>query len=367
MKFWWQKDSKSEPEIGQFVTGDNDPTTGKQIIYICYQTDMFMVSIDSDINLNWSAKKEIIYAVDFGEISSQVGLTESTVDRIFPEKENRIAYKKILGDVIGNLLDEGKSPTAKKILDEVNVRVFEHGKERVRMAYISYAVGSVVIIGILVILTVIYREALLKCMNQVDIFRICVCTLLGGVGAFISTFSRFQNYNGRIIAGLPIHRLDGFLRVFYGLIAGIFISLAIKGKVIAGFADINGGQPWILYFFAMIAGASEALIPNLIKQSETQTNLTGNNQENTPPPPPPASPAIPNPEGSNSSIPSPRASDLEVENPVEPTAKADRETTNSNPIESPDPSIIPVDFPVIDPSISGSLEVKKDDEKIRGK
>src|SRR4051794_29427349 len=70
------------------------------------------------------------------------------------------------------------------------------------------------------------------------------------------------------MAGLPIHRLDGFLRVFYGLIAGILVSLAIKGNVLAGFADSQ--QPWILYFFAMVAGASEILIPNLINQAERQ-------------------------------------------------------------------------------------------------
>ena len=229
-----KKAPETENEIGDILTGEKDPTTGVKIIYISYQTGKFIVSIDNDINLNWSTTEEITYATDFGEITNQVSLSESLVDRIFREKKDRIAYKKMLGDVLGTLLDEAQSSSAQKMLEEVNARINEHSREKVRMAYISYAVGSVAVVGLLVIISVIFRIKLHELFQPPEVFKICICTLLGGVGAFISAFTRFQNYNGRIIAGLHIHRLDGFLRVFYGLIAGLLISLAIKGKVIAG-------------------------------------------------------------------------------------------------------------------------------------
>jgi hypothetical protein len=278
MSFFSKRVASADPiEFGDFNPGNIDPTTGKEIIYIAYQTSKFIVTIDTDINLNWYADEGFTYAPDFGEVASQVSLTEALVDRIFVGKKNKIAYKKILGDVLARVLDEGDSKTAKAIMQEVIKRVTEHSRERVRIAYMSYAVFSVVGVGVGVILALIFKTYLHQAISQTDIFRIIICTLLGGVGAFITTFSRFQNYQGSIMAGLPIHRLDGFLRVFYGLIAGILVSLAIKGNILAGFAD--GQQPWILYFFAMVAGASEILIPNLINQAEHQIGSA------TPPPP----------------------------------------------------------------------------------
>lgn len=258
-------------KFNEFRPGDVGPFTGRKIINIIYQTSNYLVSIDTTLTLNWCADENMKFVADFGEVSSQVSLTDAMVDRIFVGRRNRMAYKKMLGEVLALLLDDKMSKNAKQALKEVKNRVIEHSKARVRMAYISYAVLSVIFIGLLVIAALVFKENLQNALHQTEIFRIMVCTLLGGIGAFITTFFRFQNYKGSIIAGLPIHRLDGFLRIFYGLIAGIFISLAIKGKVLAGFADNE--QPWILYFLAMIAGASEVLIPNLIRQGEEQISV----------------------------------------------------------------------------------------------
>jgi hypothetical protein len=308
----------SEIKIGDFSPGNRDPTTGEKIRYIIYQNSNFIVCIDSKRSLNWYAAEHMKYASDFGEVASQINLTESLVDRIFSGRKNRIAYKKILGDILARLLDEQDSTTARLILDEAKKRVMEHGKERVRMAYINYAVLSVIFIGCLVILTLIFKSDLLEALGQKEIFRIIVCTLLGGVGAFITTFFRFQNYQGSIIAGLPIHRLDGFLRIFYGLIAGIIISLAIKGQVLAGFADTIA-QPWILYFFAMVAGASEVLIPNLIKQTENQTTIK----------PPPPSKETPEDTPDKEAPDSPHAGIPEPETTATPESE-DRAATDTN-------------------------------------
>jgi hypothetical protein len=264
------KKPNSSIKLGEYNPGDIDPTTGREMIYICYQTPDFLVSIDRDYNLNWFGSEKLKYAPDFGEVSSQVNLMDALVNRIFGDKKNRLAYKKILGDVLSTLLDDEDSTTAKQILEETKNRILLHSKERIRMAYINASILTVILIGLLTILTVLFRADILEQIGDPAIFRILVCTLLGGVGAFVTTFARFKDYQGSIISGLPIHRLDGFLRVFYGLVAGIIISLAIKSKMIAGFADDNQ-QPWLLYFFAMIAGASEVLIPNLVKQAENQT------------------------------------------------------------------------------------------------
>lgn len=266
-----QRPAYDKVEYGKFKPTDIDPTTGRKIIYIAYQTDSLYVSIDDAMNLNWSASKALDYPEGFGKILSHVSLTEALVDRIFVGKRNRLAYKKILAEVLARLLDRDTS-SAEMIMKEAKQRVLAHSKERVRMAYINNAVLSVILVGVVVILITLFKTQVLGAVGgDKEILKIILCTLLGGIGAFITTFLRFQNYRGSIISGLPIHRLDGCLRVFYGLVAGLLISLAIKGKVLAAFADSD--SPWILFFFAMIAGASEVLIPNLVRQVESQTTL----------------------------------------------------------------------------------------------
>lgn len=76
----------------EYKVGDIDPTTGKRIIFLAYQTSKFYVSIDSGYNLNWSASENMTYAEDFGEVVSQVSLTEALVDRIFKGAENETTW-----------------------------------------------------------------------------------------------------------------------------------------------------------------------------------------------------------------------------------------------------------------------------------
>ncbi|WP_111672810.1 MFS transporter [Algoriphagus litoralis] len=259
-------------KFGNYNKGDIDPTTGYPIKYIPYQTSNLCISIDSELNLNWNASEELNFIPDFGEIISQVNLADSIVDRIFSRKKNRIAYKKILAEVLSRALEDSDSKSARNILKEVNSRILQHSQEEIRINYILSAFFSVITVGLLIILSIVFEKDILNFLgNDKNTFTIIIATLLGGIGAFITSFFRFQNYKGSIIAGLFIHRLDGSLRVFYGLIAGMTICLAIKGKVFAGFADTQ--STWLIYFFAVVAGASEALIPNLIKQTEKETNF----------------------------------------------------------------------------------------------
>ena len=232
-----------------------------------------MVSIDNGINLNWYTEENCHFAEDFGEIDSEIALLESLVDRIFiNDKTNRLAYKKLLGNILARALDDEKTDTSRKILKECESRIVEHSKERVRTAYISYSVASVVLVGIAIIFLMLNRLEIGSFFNkQLLIYQLFLCTLFGGLGAFITTFARFVNYQGNIMSGLPIHRLDGFLRILYGLVAGVFVTLAIKGNVIASFADKS--DIWIRYFFSMVASASEILVPNLVKQFENRSTI----------------------------------------------------------------------------------------------
>ena len=260
----------AQRSLDDICVGEIDSLTGQPIIYIVYSTSNFIVSIDKNMSLDWQTLDSYsAYAPDFGEIIGSCELSDALVDRIFGDSLNRFAYKKMLGSVIARLLDDGNSISARRQLAIVDERINEHGRERVRMAYIYYSLTTVLFVGILLGICFLFQIPLLR-YGLNDLRRvIIICSLLGGVGAFITTFVRFKNYTGSLVAGIMIHRLDGFLRIFYGLIAGLIMILAIKANILVGFANESKNSiPWLYYFLAMIAGASEILIPNLIRQTE---------------------------------------------------------------------------------------------------
>jgi hypothetical protein len=264
------EESLDEIEVGQI-----DSLTGEAILYIVFSAADFIVSIDENLSLNWQTTASYSrYAADFGEVVGSCELSDALVDRIFTDKENRLAYKKMLGSVISRILDDGNSISARKQLAIVDERINEHGKEKVRTAYIVSAITTVVVVGGLLVVLLVFQKYLARFGLEHFRHTILICSLLGGVGSFITTFARFEKYEGSLVAGLSIHRLDGFLRVFYGLIAGLLIILAIRADVLVGFANKNQDiLPWLYYFLAMAAGASEIIIPNLIQQTEGELGI----------------------------------------------------------------------------------------------
>jgi hypothetical protein len=272
----------SEPESqdsegktpGDVKIGDIDEVTMVPILYIVYSSTDFIVTIDEKLSLNWLTTDDYTtYAPDFGEVVGSCDLSDALVDRIFSDKSNKFAYKKMLGSVIGRILDDKESTGARKLLAIVDDRISEHGRERVRMTYMYSAIVTVLIVGVLLVLVVLFGRYLQEKFLDPTRYQIVLSILLGGVGAFITTFARFNNYKGSLIAGVPIHRLDGFLRIFYGLVAGLIIYLAMKANVLMGFASDTKYIPWLYYFIAMVAGASEVLIPNLIRQVEGEVGI----------------------------------------------------------------------------------------------
>jgi len=266
---------EQDKPLNKICAGDRDACTGRLIAYVVYATKDFIVTIDDQLSLNWQTETGFNkYAPDFGEVVGCCELSDALVDRIFTDVTNRMAYKKMLGAVIARILDDGNSISARKKLAIIDERINEHGREKMRMNYIYASLITVGGLGVLFVLLLILKETILVWGFNPIICIIIRCSLFGGIAAFLTTFARFQNYKGSLVAGIGIHRLDGVLRIVYGLIAGLIIVLAIKSNVIVGFANPNEtSTPYILYFLAMIAGASEILIPNLIKQTEGELGI----------------------------------------------------------------------------------------------
>ncbi|HEY4147699.1 MAG TPA: hypothetical protein VGM41_02155 [Chitinophagaceae bacterium] len=253
---------------GEITIGSIDPMTGKKVIQIVSGAEDFVIYITENNSLNCHFSGEHEFQSNISEMLGKIKLTEALVDRIFLGKRNRFAYKLMLGSALSRLIEDKESTNVKKTLAIIDARIMEHCKARVRMAYIYYAFTTVLLLGVFFGILFILKTRSTSWLDDVK-YHILVGIGLGGIGSFITTFFRFQNYSGSVVSGLAIHRLDGFLRIFYGLVAALLITFAIKGDVIVGFSNKNNdNQPWLYYFLCMVAGASEILVPNLIKQTE---------------------------------------------------------------------------------------------------
>lgn len=259
----------SPTELDKIAPGYPDPCTLNNVKEVVMQSESFIVTIDDQLSINWKANPTYTdYARDFSSVTSRVQLLSMQINSLFTNKNDRYKYIRIVAEALGLVLSEKRSGNALALLKEAEYRITAHGKERARMAYVYYSFFTALAVGVLLCLTVQYKNTNWLFGGDVNRYQIAIATFLGGIGAFVSTFVRFRNYEASTSSGLSIHRLDGFLRVLYGCIAALIFTLAIYSNTILGFLNSAAiAQPWVIYFFATMAGATEFLVPNLIKKN----------------------------------------------------------------------------------------------------
>jgi hypothetical protein len=262
-------------DYNDYKVGDPDDQSGSKIKSIIFQNDAFIVFITDELKINWWGSPDFNYPKDFGFITNKVYMLNDLIDKTFVHKKRRLEYKELVGEAIARAVDEKDSKSALVLLNETEIRLKSHCKERTRMAYILWAFKTACLLIILLFLSLLAKDNILKLLNNShNSYLILNASLLGGVGAFISSFFRFKNYEGAIDSGLAIHRLDGFLRIFYGGVAGLVVALAIKANLLFGF--INNSETYSFYiilFLSMVGGASESFVPHIIKNIEDKAKV----------------------------------------------------------------------------------------------
>lgn len=248
--------------------GDIDDTLGKTVKEVILTSNTFAVYMDTDDIIQWSSSKgHDNFGSDFGKIQSQITYWESIANNLFDKKE---AYdiKTALAESYAVMLDQGNDASAQENIDRVSPkRITIKGKEILRIQYILYSLLTTIGVIALVLLCILFKEKLVTIITYEE-YRILLTSFFGGLGAFVFTMFRSKKYEAEIILGKDIHRLDGFLRIVYGLFAGLIVSIAIRSNIALGFIKDAGSNNSIEIFMGVIAGASEILLPNIIKKVE---------------------------------------------------------------------------------------------------
>jgi len=248
--------------------GDYDPSLGRKIKEIILSSDTFIVYIDTNNTICWATENHSVFGENFGNISNQISNWESICNRLF-SKQDSYDYKSLLAEGYARMLDEGNDITAQIVIDQTIERIKQQGKQILRQDYLISSLFTTGFIVLALIVTIIFKKNIIVFIDR-SIYEILITSYLGGIGAFISTMVRARNYNAEISSSRRIHIIDGALRIIYGLIAGVLISLGIKSNIIFGFVNSIDKNIYVLSFLGAIGGASEMILPNIIKQFEDE-------------------------------------------------------------------------------------------------
>jgi hypothetical protein len=265
------KDPIQKPTGKKFedlVEGDKDPITDTTIKSLVLKGEGFIVYLDDEHGICWSTDEDYSdFADDFGLVSNHVTTLEGITTKLFKGDELK-NFNYLLAQGFARVLDDKDSTNANKMLEGVEKTIHENGRQLLKMSYITASFMTTICVGLFITLTWIFRLEVLEIIGQ-SALEVLLAVFCGGIGAFISSFIRSLNFDGDVRVPRNTYRLDGFLRIFYGLIAGFVMSLAIKSNVVLGLInDLDQKSLAVVCFFSTIAGASESLIPSIIKKVE---------------------------------------------------------------------------------------------------
>jgi len=254
--------------INEYQIGGED-RFGKKIKDILFHSDAVIVYINSDDVISWYRASCDDFHENFGEIQNKISEWESKINDLFSKKGYRL--NRLLAEAYVRILHDRNIVQSRDIINRVIKTVEKRGRELLKQYYAISSFVTTVLISLLIWLSK-YNKVNIEAIYGKEEYKIWMTMLFGGIGAFVFTIVRLRNYKADIEISKNVHILDGVLRIFYGIIFGLVIAIAIKSNLLLGFLNQIDKSVYVSVFLGICAGASEILIPSLIKQIETKTD-----------------------------------------------------------------------------------------------
>lgn len=256
-------------DLNEFGIGQVAPL-GKKIKDIVFRSDELIIYMDEEDTIQWYRVSCDNFPDNFGEIQNKVSDWESKVNKIF-DKKDAYDYKFLLAEAFTRIFHDKSISQARDIIDRVARRVDKQGKELLKQYYAITSLAAAIFVCLLIWLSK-YHKTFIETRYGIAEYEIWMTMLFGGIGAFIFTIVRLRKYKADIEISKFVHILDGALRLFYGIIFGLVMAIAIKSNLLLGFLNQIDRSIYVSIFLGVCAGASEIIIPSLIKQIETKSD-----------------------------------------------------------------------------------------------
>jgi len=254
-----------------FQEGDIEPTLGKTIKFLIFHEIAYIVYLDTDNFVEWSTNSQYgPYPDDLGLVTNKVGLLEALSMSLLSPRHS-LPFRRLLGESLARALSERDAKNALAILDHAEEYMTARSRERARTWYLSAAAIVTTIILIIVGTLWFDRAATTNILGKTA-FDTVLGAGAGSLGALLSIITRSNDISMDASAGPIVHYLEAAARIVVGVAGGCIVALAIKANLVLG--SINSiNSLALLIVICIIAGASERLVPGLIKQIESTVSF----------------------------------------------------------------------------------------------
>jgi hypothetical protein len=268
-----------------FKAGGTDPLVGTTIKEVLIKTGDFIVYIDEDLILHWHSNAAMdpnCAASVFNRASELQAKSEFLRQTL--RRRDLMSVRRLIGEGVVVMFCTESPVYANAALDTAEKFISQIGRETSRGWYfgpffIFFAVS--VLIGL-----ILYHHGRMRVTTLP-----LVCSLGGGIGAFISTAIGNERIPCAPSAGRLLHLLEALLRYTVGFAAGLLVWLATSGNLAVGFLNLANSPAaslwpgnylpagvYALIAVALLAGTSERLLPSLMARFDDSIKGTARTQ-----------------------------------------------------------------------------------------
>ncbi len=250
----------------------------------------FIVYLDEDSYVQFRSIADPHWPDGAGEILNEVATLEvlSATQITSPYLK---PFRRMLAEAIARIFSEKSTTSASDILKVARQYLSARAGERARTWYLTAAFAAASLFLSVAIAIWVARDSLGYATHK-HTLEVAVFACLGALGALISVLGRSADLPIDAAAGKTAHYLEGVSRVLLAVCGGFLVSVAIKANLILGVAETVDNEVRrlaVLASLSIASGASERLVPNLIRRFEALPSSTTSES---------SQPAHDNPEGS---------------------------------------------------------------------
>jgi hypothetical protein len=170
--------------------------------------------------------------------------------------------QRLIGEGVAELFSTKNNAYADAALDTAEKFITQGSREVSRGWYFGPFLGFFLVSSATLVLLYAWDSSLAKA-------TLLACTIAGGMGAFISRALASDSVPIAATAGRRLHLIEAVLRWCIGLTAGMAVWLLVSGNIAGSFLNGTGTEKmntFALIAIALLAGASERLLPSLIQR-----------------------------------------------------------------------------------------------------
>ena len=244
----------------RFKAGDRDPWMGVTIKEILFMNEESLVYVDEHFTLQWywcglRPESASIFrrAAELEARSQFLRHRKTPVDLL--------SAVRLIGEGVAELLSTKDNTYADAALDTAEKFISQRSREVSRGWYFGPFLGFFLVSTIALLLLYGWDSTLTKA-------TLVACTIAGGMGAFISRALASDSVPIAATAGRTLHWIEAVLRWCIGVTAGLAVWLLVSGNIAGSFLNGAGNgkmNTFALVVIALLAGASERLLPSLIQ------------------------------------------------------------------------------------------------------